>query len=95
MRVMARITIPVGPGNKAISDGSIGKIMQATAERWKPEAMYFTTFDAKRTAYMVLDLPDSSDIPSFAEPLFSGLSADVELTPVMNTEELMQGLAKL
>lgn len=95
MRVMARITIPVGPGNKAISDGSIGKIMQATAERWKPEAMYFTTFDAKRTAYMVLDLPDSSDIPSFAEPLFSGLSADVEITPVMNTEELMQGLAKL
>jgi len=95
MRVMARITIPVGPGNKAISDGSIGKIMQAAAERWQPEAMYFTTFDAKRTAYMVVEMADSTDIPSFAEPMFSGLSADVELTPVMNTEELMQGLAKL
>ncbi len=27
--------------------------------------MYFTTFDAKRTAYMVLEMADSTDIPSF------------------------------
>lgn len=95
MRVMARITIPVGPGNKAISDGSIGKLMQDASERWRPEAMYFTTFEAKRTAYVVFDLPDSTDIPSFAEPFFAGLDADLEIFPVMNGEDLMKGLARL
>jgi hypothetical protein len=95
MRVMARITIPAGPGNQAVSDGSIGTIMQGAAERWKPEAMYFTTFDAQRTAYMVFDMADASDIPPFAEPFFSGFEAEVEIFPVMNSEDLMKGLAKL
>jgi hypothetical protein len=95
MRVMARITIPVGAGNKAISDGSIGTIMQGAAERWKPEAMYFTTYAAQRTAYMVFDLPDASDIPPFAEPLFSGLECELEIFPVMTSDDLMRGLGKL
>ena len=38
MRVMARVSIPVGAGNKGIRDGSLPKVMQQTAERWKPEA---------------------------------------------------------
>jgi hypothetical protein len=92
---MARITIPVVSGNKAITDGSLGQIMQGAADRWKPEAMYFTTFQAQRTAYMVFNLPDSSDIPPFAEPFFNGLDAEVELFPVMNGDDLTQGLAKL
>jgi hypothetical protein len=95
MRVMARITIPVGPGNRAVSDGSLGKIIQVATERWHPEAMYFTTYAAQRTAYVVLDLPDASDIPPFAEPFFNGLDAEVEIFPVMNPDDLMQGLAKL
>jgi len=95
MRVMARITIPVAAGNKAVTDGSIGKIIQDASERWKPEAMYFTTFAAQRTTYVVFDMPDSSDIPSFAEPFFNGLDAEVEIFPVMNTDDLMRGLAKL
>ena len=95
MRVMARITIPAGPGNKAISDGSIGTIIQGAAERWHPEAMYFTTYAAQRTAYMVFDLADASDIPPFAEPFFSGFEAEVEIFPVMTPDDLTKGLAKL
>jgi hypothetical protein len=41
MRVMAKITVPVESGNRGIKDGLIAKLVQATAERWKPEAMYF------------------------------------------------------
>ncbi len=95
MRVMARISIPAAPGNRAIADGSLAHAMQGAAERWKPEAMYFTTFDAKRTAYMVFDLPDASDIPPFAEPFFSALDADVEIVPVMNGDDLQRGLSRL
>ena len=68
MRIMARICIPVESGNKSIQDGSLPKVIQQTAERWHPEAMYFTTFDGRRTAYVVLDLPDSSALVEFAEP---------------------------
>jgi hypothetical protein len=95
MRIMAKITIPAAPGNRAISDGTIGKLMQGAAERWHPEAMYFTTFDGQRTAYLVVDFADPSDIPPFAEPFFSGLEASVEMAPVMNTEDLQKGLGRL
>lgn len=87
--------MPVESGNRAVRDGTVGTLMQRTAERWKPEAMYFTTFDGRRTAYMVLDLPDASDIPPFAEPFFTQLNAEVELAPVMNGEDLQRGLSQL
>jgi hypothetical protein len=95
MRVMARISMPVESGNRAIKDGALGTTIQRAADRWKPEAMYFTTFDGRRTAFMVFNLPDASDIPPFAEPFFRELNADVELAPVMNGDDLQKGLAQL
>jgi hypothetical protein len=93
MRVMARVSIPVEAGNKGIRDGSLPKVMQQTAERWKPEAAYFTTFDGRRTAFFVFDMPDASGIPPFAEPFFMELDAEVQISPVMNTDDLQKGLS--
>jgi hypothetical protein len=87
--------MPVEAGNKAIKSGSLPKVMQQTAERWKPEAMYFTAVDGKRTAFIVFDLPDTSDIPVFAEPFFMELQAEVEFSPVMNGDDLQKGLSGL
>jgi hypothetical protein len=95
MRTMARVSIPVEAGNAGINNGELPKVMQQTAERWHPEAMYFTTFDGKRTAYIVFDLPDSSAIPSFAEPFFMTLNAEVQFAPVMNADDLQAGLSGL
>ena len=95
MRVMARISMPVESGNRAIKDGALGTTIQRAADRWKPEAMYFTTFDGRRTAFMVFNLPDASDIPPFAEPFFRELNAEVELAPVMNGDDLQKGLSQL
>ena len=95
MRVMATITVPVESGSQAVKDGSIGKIIQATAERWKPEAMYFGSSAGQRTAFVVFDMPDPSDMVAFAEPWFQGLNADVEIIPVMAPDDLQRGLAKL
>jgi hypothetical protein len=58
--------MPVESGNRAIKDGRLGAVMQRVAERWKPEAMYFTAFDGQRTAFIVFDLPDSSDIEGYS-----------------------------
>jgi hypothetical protein len=87
--------MPVESGNRAIKDGSLGTVMQHVAQRWKPEAMHFTTFDGKRTAYIVFDLPDASDIPPFAEPFFTELNAEVEIAPAMNGDDLQKGLSQL
>ncbi len=95
MRVLARISIPVESGNSAINDGTLGTVMQNAADQWHPEAMYFTAFDGRRTAFMVFDLPDTSDIPVFAEPFFRKLNADVQIAPAMNREDLGKGLSQL
>jgi hypothetical protein len=92
---MARISMPVESGNRAIKDGTLGATMERVAERWKPEAMFFTAFDGQRTAFIVFDLPDASDLPLFAEPLFRGLNAGVELAPAMNADDLQKGLSQL
>lgn len=95
MRVMAKITIPVESGSQAIKDGSIGKLIQAAAERWQPEAMYFGPAEGRRTAFMVFDMPDPSDMVLFSEPWFMRLNADVEIIPVMSGDDAQRGLAKL
>ena len=95
MRVMARVSIPVEAGNNGIRSGALPKVMQQAAERWKPEAAYFTTFDGRRTAFFIFDLPDASAIPPFAEPFFMELEAEVQLSPVMNTEDLQKGLSEM
>ena len=82
MRVMAKITIPIESGSRAVKDGSIGGLIQSAAERWKPEAMYF-------------DMPDSSDMVPFGEPFFMALDADVEVVLVMNADDLQKGFGKL
>jgi hypothetical protein len=95
MRVMARVSMPVEAGNQAIRDGRLAATMQQAAERWKPEAMYFTAFDGRRTAFLVFDLPESLDIPAFAEPIFQELGAQVDIVPAMNGDDLERGLAQL
>jgi hypothetical protein len=92
---MARVSIPVREGNQAISDGTLPSLIQQTAQRWHPEAMYFTTFDGRRTAYVIFDMPGAPDIPTFAEPFFAKLNAEVEIAPVMDGDDLQKGLAQL
>ena len=87
--------MPVESGNQAIKDGTLATTVQRAAERWKPEAMYFTAFDGMRTAFMVFDLPDASAIPPFAEPFFRELNASVDLAPAMNSDDLQRGLSQL
>ena len=95
MRVMATISMPAAVGSQAVSDGTVGKLMQDTAGRWKPEAMYFTSNQGQRCAHIFFDMADSSDMVTFAEPFFSELDADVEITPVMNIQDLQKGMSQL
>lgn len=92
MRTLLKASLPVEAANKATQDGTIGQVIGAVAEMIQPEASYFMTENGKRTAYFVFDLHDPSQIPQIAEPLFTRLHAAVDFVPVMNQEELGQGL---
>lgn len=92
MRVRLKIQIPVEAGNKSIKDGQLAKIIESALTTLKPEAAYFFAEDGKRTAELFLDLKDASQIPAIVEPLFMGLNASVDFTPVMNADDLRVGL---
>lgn len=95
MRTLLTVKTDVSASNKAVMDGSLAKLIQSTMERIKPEAAYFCTQDGNRGCFMVFDLKDPSDIPVIAEPLFQGLNAKLEFSPVMNIEDLQKGLGQL
>jgi hypothetical protein len=91
---MLRITMAVEAGNRAFADGSLQRTIQGLMERLKPESAYFFPDEGKRSAQFVFDLQDAAQIPALVEPLFSGLNAEVRLTPVMNAEDLRKGLGE-
>jgi hypothetical protein len=92
MRMMLQIVIPTETGNQAIKDGSLHKAFEATMSKLKPEAAYFFPEHGLRSAMMIFDMKDASEIPAIAEPLFAGLNARIKLQPVMNADDLKKGL---
>lgn len=54
----------------------------------KPEAAYFFANEGKRSAFVVFDMTDTSQIPAVAEPWFLAFNAHVEIVPAMNLDDL-------
>ncbi len=93
MRMLLKFQFDTEAANRAIADGSMATLNEHMFAQLQPEAAYFTIDDGVRTGYLVFDMDDPSSIPVIAEPLFSGAGSKLTLTPVMNTEDLMKGLA--
>ena len=92
MRTLLKASFDVSAGNQAIKNGALPKVMKEMMEKLKPEASYFFPSNGKRSCIMIFDLKDPSEIPLVVEPLFIQMNAEVELTPVMNAEDLQKGL---
>lgn len=94
MRVMLTASIPVERGNAAIRDGSMQTLLQHYLEILKPEAAYFVADDdGCRSAFIVFDMAESSDMTLAAEPFFQSLGAKVTFRPCMNAQDLAKGQA--
>ena len=91
--MLLSVRIDTESGNRAISGGTIEKVIGAFAEQAKPEAAYFYSDPGKRAASFIFDMADSSLIPPMVEPFFIELNAECSLTPVMNLDDLKKGLA--
>jgi hypothetical protein len=94
MRMMMKVSMPVEAGNKGVKEGILPKTVMGFVEQMKPEACYFGPQDGKRTAIFFFDLQDPTLIPTIAEPFFTNLNASIEMTPVMNLDEMKAGVEK-
>ena len=96
MRMMLNVSLPHEPFNTAVRNGSAGATIGKILEAIKPEAVYFTEYDGRRTALLIVNVNQASDVPSLAEPWFLKFQADCRFQIVMSTEDLQKsGLADL
>ena len=87
---------PHEPFNTAVKDGTAGTKIQRILHELKPEAVYFTEYQGRRGAIMIINVDDPSKVPAFSEPWFLLFNADCELHIVMLPEDLAKaGLDEL
>ena len=86
MRFLVKVSLPVEAGNAAAKEGF--KAIPSILEEQKPEAAYFYLENGKRTALLVIDLQDPSQLPAIVEPWFIRFNAAVECHPAMVAKDL-------
>jgi hypothetical protein len=95
MRMMLKVQIDTAAGSDAIQSGRLPQVMQQTMEKLRPEAAYFGPENGHRTAFIVFDMEDPSQMPALTEPMFRELHARIDVFPVMNQDDLQRGLSQL
>ncbi len=92
MRIMVKFSVPVAAGNAAIRSGKLEKVFAQLLEDLKPEAGYFYPGGGERAGFFIVNMEESWQVADTVERFFFGLDAKVELTPVMNGEDLHKAL---
>jgi hypothetical protein len=88
MRIIMNVKIPHEPFNTLVREGKAGDIIKKIIKELKPESIYFTEQGGTRGAVAIVDINDSSQIPSFSEPFFLNFNADCEFRIAMSPEDL-------
>jgi hypothetical protein len=90
MRMLLSVQFPHEPFNTLVRKKTAGPLMMRILEDLKPEATYFVEAGGKRTGIFIVDVPDPSRVPSFAEPFFLHFNADCRFRVVMSAQELQR-----
>lgn len=90
MKMLMIVTIPHHKFNAAVKDGTAGAKLGKIMDALKPESAYFTELNGRRTGFLVVNIAETSQIPSFSEPWFLTFEADVQLHPVMLPADLQR-----
>lgn len=92
MRFLISAKIPTEAGNKMVQDPNFLRKLEEYINKVKAEATYFFEADGNRVADFIVDIHSADQIPVLAEPLFSGMDAQVEFHPVMSLDDLKKGI---
>jgi hypothetical protein len=95
MRTLMKVQMDTEAANEAIKNGSMQNVLQSMMDTLRPEAAYFTAEGGMRTAFIVFDLQEPSQIPTIAEPLFQPMKAKISMSPAMNAEDVKAGLEQV
>ena len=95
MRMLMTVEMDNEATNRAIQDKTMPQVLESTLEKFHPEAAYFTTHDGQRTAYLVLDVAEPAQMVQISEPFFTYMNAKIDWSPVMNRDDLREGLSRL
>jgi len=95
MRTLMRVQMDTEAASEAIRNGTMQMTLQSALEQLNPEAAYFTAQDGMRTAFFIFDLREPAQIPAIAEPFFMPLKAKIDMSPVMNVDDVQAGLEEL
>jgi hypothetical protein len=90
MRMLLNVKFCTETFNKAVRDGSVGQKIRRLLEDTKPEAVYFIEEDGKRSAIMIVEVTEPSQVPVLAEPWFLIFNADVSLRVAMTPEDVQK-----
>ena len=88
MRFLLKASWTVEAGNALAKKGALGATVASILAEIKPEAAYFLADEGKRTAYLIVNMDDASEIPAMAKPWFLACDASVEFQPVMLAGDL-------
>lgn len=61
-------------------------------EQGKPEAAYFMPIEDHRSAAFILNMKSKDQVPAVVEPLCQRMGVTLDVIPVMNFEEVKNGL---
>ena len=95
MKVMVTFSFPAESGNAIVRSGKINDVFGNLIADLKPEAVYLYPVNGQRGGHFIVNMTDASDVARISERFWHGLSADVEITPVMGAEDLHKGLADM
>jgi len=96
MRMLMTVFPTVEKFNALVRAGTAGSTLAKILEAIKPEAVYFTEQDGRRSAMLIVDVSDPSKVPALAEPWFLGFDAEVKFRIVMTPQDLQRaGLEEL
>ncbi|MDD2581639.1 MAG: panthothenate synthetase [Desulfuromonadaceae bacterium] len=96
MKMLLTVEFPFEPFNTLVRSGKVGEIIARILETIKPETAYFTEQDGQRGGIFVINVQNSSDVPSFAEPFFLNFNAICKFRILMSLGDLQKaGLEEL
>ena len=88
MRFLITAEIPVEVGNAKARDGSLARDAAKIVAIQQAESAYFLVDNGTRTAVLVVNIDDPSDLPKIVEPWFLAFNAKLTARPAMVAEDL-------